>query len=158
MLYPALFLLIGGGLGLLWLSFGPHQVGAVAFSVQTMLVCATAVIVGIQTTSLAIISRSYAAHLGLLPASKRLEQGLERITLERGVIVGALSLLVGIAAFVIAVIQWGSTGFGALDPIVTMRVPILGMVFIIGGLQLIMVSFTMSLTRISANQERTDPV
>ena len=30
----------------------------------------------------------------------------------------------------------------------TMRVPILGMVFIVGGLQLIMVSFTMSLSQI----------
>jgi len=151
MLYPALILLIVGGIGLLWLSFGPRQVGAVAFSVQTMLACATAVIAGVQTIGLAIVSRSYAAHLGLLPASERLENRLERITLERGLVIGVVAVLLGIAAFVFALVRWGSEGFGALDPMTTMRVPILGMVFIIGGLQLIMVSFTMSLSRIDTH-------
>jgi hypothetical protein len=151
MVYPALLLLIIGGIGLLWLSFGPHQVGAVAFSVQTMLACATAVIAGVQTLGLAIVSRSYAAHLGLLPSSERLENWLERVTLERGLVIGVIAVLLGIAAFVVALVRWGSEGFGALDPMTTMRVPILGMVFIIGGLQLIMVSFTMSLSRIDTH-------
>ncbi|HEY5148460.1 MAG TPA: glycosyltransferase family 2 protein [Mycobacterium sp.] len=150
MLYPALLLLVVGGIGLLWLALGPHEVGGVAFSVQTMLACATAVIAGLQTIGLAIVSRSYAASLGLLPPSPPLERALERITLERGVLVGVLAVLVGVGAFVVALVRWGSQGFGALDPITTMRLPILGMVFIVGGLQLIMVSFTMSLTRISS--------
>ncbi len=151
MLYPALILLVAGGVGLLWLSFGPRQVGGVAFSVQTMLACATAVIAGVQTIGLAIVSRSYAAHLGLLPSSQRLENALERITLERGLIIGVILALLGIVGFVVALIRWGAEGFGALDPITTMRLPILGMVFIISGLQLVMVSFTMSLTRISTH-------
>jgi len=151
MVYPALILLIVGGIGLLWLSFGPYQVGAVAFSVQTMLACATAVIAGVQTLGLAIVSRSYAAHLGLLPSSERLENWLERVTLERGLVIGVIAVLLGVAAFVVALVRWGSQGFGALDPMTTMRVPILGMVFIIGGLQLIMVSFTMSLSRIDTH-------
>ena len=148
MVYPALFLLIVGGIGLLWLSFGPHQVGAVAFSVQTMLACATAVIAGLQTVGLAIICRSYAAHFGLLPPSQRLERALERLTLERGLILGVVLAGLGVAAFVVALVSWGSQGFGALDPMTTMRVPIIGMVLVIAGLQLIMVSFTVSLTRI----------
>ena len=70
MLYPALALLVVGGVGLVWLSFGTHEIGGVAFSVQTMLACATAVIAGVQTVGLAIVSRSYAAHLGCChPAS-----------------------------------------------------------------------------------------
>lgn len=151
MLYPALILLGVGSIGLLWLSFGSHAVGEIAFSVQTMLACATAVVVGLQTIGLAIVSRSYAAHLGLLPSSERLENALERITLERGLIVGLIAFLLGVVGFVVALVRWGSVGFGALDPIDTMRLPILGMVFIIGGLQLIMVSFTMSLSRISTH-------
>ncbi len=151
MVYPALFLLVVGGLGLLWLSFGPQQIGAVAFSVQTMLACATAVIAGVQTLGLAIVSRSYAAHLGLLPPSERLESWLERVTLERGLIIGLVAVVLGIVAFVVALVRWGSQGFGDLDPMTTMRVPILGMVFIVGGLQLIMVSFTMSLSQIDTH-------
>ena len=151
MFYPSLILLIVGGTGLLWLSFGPQQIVRVAFSVQTMLACATAVIAGTQTIGLAIVSRSYAAHLGLLLPSERLEDTLERITLERGLITGLIAVVLGAVAFIVALVRWGSEGFGALDPLTTMRLPILGMVLIIGGLQLIMVSFTMSLSRISTH-------
>jgi len=114
-----------------------------------MLGCATAVIVGIQGVGLAVVARSYAAHLGLLPSSARIELALERLTLERGLIVGALLMIAGLAAFVVAVILWSSTGFGELNVIRTIRVPILGMVFVIAGLQLMMVSFTMSLTQLA---------
>lgn len=150
MLYPALTLLILGGAGLLWLSFGPHEVGAVAFSVQTMLACATAAIVGLQTLGLAIISRSYASRLGLLPTSPRLETALERVSLERGLVVGLIATLLGVLSFGVALAEWGSKGFGELDPITTMRLPILGMVLVVGGLQVVMVSFTVSLSGISS--------
>ena len=151
MFYPAMILLIVGGSGLLWLSFGPQRIGEVAFSVQTMLACATAVIAGIQTIGLAIVARSYAAHLGLLPPSERLEATLERISLERGLIVGLIAASLGVVAFIVALVRWGSEGFGALDPMATMELPILGTVAIIGGLQLIMVSFAVSLSRISTD-------
>jgi len=148
MLYPALTLLLAGGAGLLWLSFGPQRIGTVAFSVQTMLACATAVVAGLQTLGLAVVSRSYAARLGLLPPNRRLETALERITLERGLVVGVLLTLLGVVAFLVALWQWGAEGFGTLDPMTTMRLPILGMLCIVGGLQLILVGFTLSLARI----------
>jgi len=151
MFYPAMILLIVAGSGLLWLSFGPQRIGEVAFSVQTMLACATAVIAGIQTIGLAIVARSYAAYLGLLPPSERLEATLERITLERGLIVGLIAASLGVVAFIVALVRWVREGFGALDPMATMELPILGTVAIIGGLQLIMVSFTVSLSRISTH-------
>jgi hypothetical protein len=146
--YPALFLATLGAAGLVVLSFGPRQIGAVEFSVQTMLACATALIVGIQMLGLAVVSRSYATHLQLLPPSPRLERGLERITLERGLLIGVVFLAGGLAAFVVALARWESTGFGRLDPVSSVRVPIAGMVLVVAGVQLMMLSFTMSLTRI----------
>jgi hypothetical protein len=148
MLYPALTLLGAGLAGLIVLAFVTPTVGSVSFSVQTMLACATAVIAGGETIGLALVSRSYAADLGLLPSSVRVERLLERITLERGLITGLVSLLAGLSCYLLALIHWGSTGFGPLDPMVTLRLPILGSVLILGGLQLIMVSFTLSLSRI----------
>ena len=145
MLYPALAVLMFAGIGLVWLSFGPTYVGHVAFSMQTMLACATAVIVGTQTVGLAIVSHSYAAHLGLMPSDGRLEGRLERFVLQRGLGLGVCLAILGVVAFVVAVAWWGTEGFGALDPLTTSRLPILGMVLLVTGLQLVMVSFTLAM-------------
>ena len=150
MLYPGLVLLVLGGAGLVWLSFGTFTIGDVSFSVQTMLACATAAVAGIQTIGLAVVARSYASDLKLLPVQVGLERALERVTLERGVLIGALSTLLGVSAFVVAVALWGSTGFGTLDVASSMRLPIWGMVLVISGLQVFLVSFTLSLTRIES--------
>jgi hypothetical protein len=150
-LYPALAVLGVGLVGLIVLAFGERDIAGVAFSSQTMLGCATAVIIGGQAVGFAVISRSYATHLKLLPRSPKLERMLERVTLERGLALGLLMFLAGMALFVAALAHWGSKGFGQLDPVGTIRLPIIGMVLIVGGLQLIMVSFTMSLTQIDAS-------
>ncbi|MEY2470263.1 MAG: hypothetical protein QOF21_2961, partial [Actinomycetota bacterium] len=104
-----------------------------------------ALILGIQGIGLAVIARAYAGHLGLLPNSARLERGLERLTLDRGLVVGALLILLGAAAFIVAVINWGTTDFGQLDVVRTIRLPIIGMVFVVAGMQLMLVSFTLGL-------------
>jgi hypothetical protein len=146
LLYPGLALLGVGLLGLSVLAVGDLAVGGLTFSVHTMLACATAVIVGVQMTGVAVICRSYAARLGLLPRHAHLEKWLERATLERGLLLGALLAVLGIGCFVAALVQWGSTGFGTLDPVATMQLPILGMVLIVGGAELAVVGFAVGLT------------
>lgn len=148
--YPAVVLALLGTLGFAWLSFGARRVGAVTFSVQTMLVCATMAIAGIEGVGFAVIARSYAAQLNLLPSSDRLELMLRRITLERGLVVGSMLTIAGIVAFVFAIARWGASEFGTLDVIETIRLPIIGMVFVIAGIQLMMVSFTLSLSQIGS--------
>ena len=56
--------------------------------------------------------------------------------------------MLGAGCFVAALTSWGAVGFGALDAVQSMRLPIIGMVLTVTGFQLITVSFTMSLTRI----------
>lgn len=147
-LYPALALLLIGLAGMVTLAFGPRRVGAIGLDVQSLLAFATMTIVGVQTLGLAVVSRSYAAHLGLLPSSRRLERVFARFTLEYGVVVGVLLALAGVGFFLAAFLSWGSAGFGQLDILSSIRIPIIGMVLIVTGLQLLLVSFTMSLTRI----------
>ena len=149
MLYPALGLLALGLICLVVLAFITPTIGSVSFSISTMLAGATAFIAGGQLIGVALISRSYATHLGLLPASSSIERLLERITLERGLLTGSVAMLSGIGCYLAALIRWGRSGFGPLDPLVALRLPILGSVFILGGLQLMMVSFTLSLPRIN---------
>jgi glycosyltransferase involved in cell wall biosynthesis len=151
LLYPAAALIVVGLLGMLWLSVGIRTVGSVGFGLHSMLAFATMFVLGIQGLGLAMLARSYAAHLGLLSPSTRLVRLLACFSLERGLVVGGLVVLAGIGCFVAALSSWGANGFGALDVVDTMRVPIIGMVLVVAGFQLITVSFTLSLTRIGAD-------
>jgi hypothetical protein len=148
--YPAMGLFGVGALGVVVLAFGARTIGDVSFSVQSMLAFATCLIVGAQAIGLAVISLAYANHLGLRPPSPRIERGMERITLERGLLIGFALSLAGLAAFVGAVVHWGTRGFGNLDPLSAMRLPIIGMVLIVAGVQLMLVSFSVSLTLASS--------
>ncbi|WP_344686552.1 glycosyltransferase family 2 protein [Blastococcus jejuensis] len=145
-LYPALLLLAVGTVGLAALSGGSVQVGDVTFGIHTMLASATLVVVGLQVGGLALVARAYASGLGLLPPSPQLEKWIDRVTVERGLMLGAVSVLLGIGAFVYALASWGAEGFGELDPVSSMRLPILGMVFVVGGVQIAVTAFAVSLS------------
>jgi glycosyltransferase involved in cell wall biosynthesis len=146
-LYPSLALIAVGVVAVLALFIGPVTFGDVSFDVQTMVVAASALILGTQGAGLALVTRAYAARLDLLPRSPRLERLLDRVTLEWGVVLGAVLGLVGMAAFVVALLRWREAGFGELR-VDDMRVPLAGMVLVITGGQCVMVSFMLSLTRV----------
>jgi len=146
-LYPSLLLVVGGTAVFATLWSGPVHVGELAFDVQTMTLAATATVVGLQAGGLALVSRAYSFQLGLLPRSDRLERVLDRFTLEWGVLVGTLMALGGAAAFVGAFLHWSGTDFGGLTTD-DMRLPLLGMLLVVAGAQVVLVSFLLSLTRI----------
>lgn len=147
--YPSIALQGIGLIGMLWLSFGPQRLAGLGFGLHTMLAFATMFVLGLQGMSLAVVARSYAAHLGLLPPpSGRMILRIAKASLERGLWIGLLLLAGGITCFIVALSIWGAAGFGELDVVRTMRVPILGMVLMVAGFQLITVSFTLSLTKI----------
>jgi glycosyltransferase involved in cell wall biosynthesis len=149
--HPSLVLMAVGLAGMVWLAVGPatRLVGDVGFGIHSMLAFATMFVVGTQGVGLAIIARSYAAHLQLLPPpSEKFERIFTRLSLEKGLVIGGILMLLGIAGFIAAVTSWGANGFGALDVVQSMRIPIVGMVLCVTGFQLVIVSFTLSLTRI----------
>ena len=146
--YPSMAFQLIGLTGVLWLALGPRKVGSIGFDIHSMLAFATMFVLGVQGLGLAVVARSYAAHLGLLAPSIRIDRVLARFSLERGLVLGGLFLVVGAGCFVAALTSWGAVGFGALDAVQSMRLPIIGMVLTVTGFQLITVSFTMSLTRI----------
>jgi Glycosyl transferase family 2 len=148
LLYPSMAFQGVGLAGLLWLLLGPRSVGRVVFDVHSMLAFATMFVLGVQGLGLAVIARSYAAHLGLLAQSARLVRMLVRVSLERGLALGCLLLLAGAACFVVALRSWADTGFGPLDVVSSLRLPIVGSVLAVTGFQIVTVSFTLSLTQI----------
>jgi hypothetical protein len=148
LLYPSMLFQAVGLAGMLWLLLGPRAVGRVEFDIHTMLAFATMFVLGVQGLGLAVIARSYAAHLGLLRQSPGLVRVLVRVSLERGLALGGVLLLAGAVCFVVALTTWGAGGFGPLDVASSLRLPIVGSVLAITGFSIITVSFTLSLTRI----------
>jgi glycosyltransferase involved in cell wall biosynthesis len=151
-LYPAVLLVVAGAAVFTRLAIGPVTIGSVTFDIQTMIAAASAIIVGLQAGVLAMVSRAYASALGLLPRSDRVERFLDRFTLEWGLIAGFAMTLAGIGSFVVAVLNWRETDFGVLTT-EDMRLPLLGMLLIVAGSQVILGSFLLSLTRIGEGED-----
>jgi len=147
-LYPSLVLLGLGTLGMVLLYLEPVRIGRLTFDVQTMVVAATAVVVGVQGLGLALVARAFAAGLRLMPPSVRLERMLDRFAMENGLVAGALLSLLGCVFFAGAVRHWGDAGFGQLSH-ADIRTPLSGLVLAVSGAQLILVSFMLSLARMA---------
>ena len=147
LLYPAILLVTLGTAAFAVLAAGPVTIGSVTFDIQTMIAAATAIVVGIQAGALALVSHAYAARLGLLPPHDRLGRVVERFTAAWGVLVGSLMGAGGIASFAVAVARWQQTDFGQLTT-ADMRLPLLGMLLVVAGAQVVFVSFLVDVTRI----------
>ena len=92
----AVLMVLGLAVGL-WLFPGPRRVGHVSFDVHTMLYAAMSVLVGFQAVVFAAFTKIFAISEGLLPRDRRLEKVFRYVTLEVGLVAGAV-LVVGGAA------------------------------------------------------------
>ena len=143
-LYPGIALmLIGSGLGL-WLLPASRTVGNVTFDVHTLVYAAAFVLLGFQATAFAVFTKIFAISEGLLPPDPALDRLFRYVTLEVGLIVGALLTTVGLAASVYAVSGWGAQHFGVLDYSRTMRIVIPAALLLTLGVQTIFASFFLS--------------
>jgi glycosyltransferase involved in cell wall biosynthesis len=143
-LYPGIALmLIGSGLGL-WLLPASRTVGNVTFDVHTLVYAAAFVLLGFQATAFAVFTKIFAISEGLLPPDPALDRLFRYVTLEVGLIVGALLTMVGLAASVYAVSGWGAQHFGMLDYSRTMRIVIPAALLLTLGVQTVFASFFLS--------------
>ncbi len=142
--YPGLVLMVTGMAMSLWLLPEPRPLGGAVLSVHTLLYAAIAVMVGFQAVLFSVLSRIYSMYEGLLPHSARLERLFKYITLEVGLGVGVFVFLAGLTGSILAVVQWGQTGFGPLDASRIMRLAIPSAMALMLGSQVILASFYLS--------------
>jgi glycosyltransferase involved in cell wall biosynthesis len=143
-LYPgvALFLL---GIGITaWLLPGPQAIGKLTFDYDTLLFGAMTILVGFQSINFAAFSKLFATSEGLLPEDPFMNRLYRYITLEVGLIIGALLVLAGASMWVLGLGYWHSHNFGPLDPEKTLRIVIPGFVSLTLGIQIILSSFFLS--------------
>jgi glycosyltransferase involved in cell wall biosynthesis len=148
-LYPGMALfLLGGAIGG-WLLPGPRTIGTVTFDYNTLLFAAMAILIGFQSVVFAVFTKTFAISEGLLPEDPRLTRLFRYITLEVGLIVGVLLMLGGVGIWFFGLSYWHRHDFGPLNPDVTMRIVIPGLVALTLGVQTILSSFFVSVLGLS---------
>jgi glycosyltransferase involved in cell wall biosynthesis len=137
-LYPGFFLILVGLISTLFLlSFAQERI-------HTLLYSSTAIFIGSQLVSFALFTKVFAISEGLLPPDKRLKKLGKFLNLELGLIIGFILLILGIIGSILALFQWESLSFGALEPVKTMGLIIPSITAIALGLQIIFSSFFLS--------------
>jgi glycosyltransferase involved in cell wall biosynthesis len=147
-LYPGLALFAVGVLLSALLIPGPLHVGGVRLDVHTLLVASFLALLGYQLVLFAVFTKIFAVRTGFHPPHPLLETVFRYVTLEVGLAAGALMVLVGLVALVVAVASWGAVGFGNLDPSFTMREVIPAVVLLALGTQTVFASFFISILSI----------
>lgn len=144
-LFPGLFLMAAGLGAMAWIVPGPRTVAGVTLDVHTLLFAAVAVIIGVQTVGFAIFSKIYAIKAGLLPHDAALDRALDRLNLERGLVIGGLVTVLGLGGAVASLVQWGERGFGAMMPTELMRIAIPSATALAVGVSVMFMSFFLGL-------------
>jgi Glycosyl transferase family 2 len=140
-------LLAGVGLGLvLWLLPGQRQVGKAVLDIHTMLFGMIFVLLGIQIMCVGLFAKVFSYTERFDPQGRSLEGWLRRVTLEQGLVAGAVLTLIGLAGDVWVFWQWARSGFGPLNEI---RSVIFWSLSFFVGVQTIFSSFFLSMLGIS---------
>ena len=147
-LYPGLALLAVGITLTGMLYVAPLTIRGAGLDVHTMLYAASASLLGLQLCLFALFARVSAQAAGLLPRQATLERLLGTVTLERGLLGGLALALCGLAWSAAAFWEWGAAGFGPLDPRVVMRDTIPASALIVGGMEIMLASFLLSVLRL----------
>jgi len=142
--YPGALLLVLGIAVCAWLLPGPRVVGTTTFDYHTLLAGAMIVLIGFESMTFAVFSKMFATTERLLPEDPRLTRWYKYITLEVGLIAGALLILGGAGLWIFGLEYWRSQQFGPLDPEKTLRIVIPAFLSVTMGVQVVLSSFFMS--------------
>jgi hypothetical protein len=143
-LIPGVLLVLLGFLGY-GLAMPGITIRGVTFDAHTLLFASLSILCGYQSILFAIFTKSFAISEGLMPEDPRVNKFFEIINLERGIILGAGSLLIGLALLAAAINQWRIHDFGPLDYSSTMRWVIPGATLTALGFQTILSGFFVSI-------------
>ena len=143
-LQPGIVLILLGILGYA-LAMPRARIFGATLDVHTLLFASLALICGYQSVLFAVITKVFAIEEGLLPRDLRLDRLYPVVTLEKGVAVGTVAMLSGVALLVVSILQWRAAGFGNLDYEKTMRWVIPGVTLTALGFQTILSSFFLSI-------------
>jgi hypothetical protein len=133
--YPGVALLVFGMCGLMLLQYRAGVFQALRLDIHTLLYMAGIVVLGAQLVQLAVLTKWVGFLAGIVPKPDWLDRVEKIASLELGLIISALMLFAGVAWSVWLVIVWRASGYGPLDPSVTMRSAIPAVTLMVLGVQ-----------------------
>lgn len=142
---PGLLLALLGAALMLYVLPGPRLLLGARLDVHTMLVGAGMVLIGVQAVLFGVFAKVFAITEGLLPLDGRLESLFRRVTLEAGLLAGALLSLAGLVLVGLVTRRWAASAYADLRYGETMRWMIPGVLLLALGAQAILSSFFLSI-------------
>jgi glycosyltransferase involved in cell wall biosynthesis len=140
-LIPGISISSLGLAGFIPLSLDAVALGKVTLDLGALMGCALLLLVGFQLICFAIFTRVFAVAEGLLPRNQKLEDALDSISLEWGLILGMTLSAIGVAMFGMAVWDWYVAGFGTLSLVDNLRRIIPASTLVMLGVQILFGSF-----------------
>ena len=142
---PGILLMLAGGLTVLLLAGGPREMFGRRWDYHPLLFGCGAVILGYNLVLFDVVAKVFSESAGFAKSKRGLQTLLHAFTLERGLGLGALALLVGAALEAKIFYDWMHSGYGAF---MAVRGVVLGMTAMVVGAQTVFASFLVSLLRI----------
>ncbi|GAB5401386.1 MAG: glycosyltransferase family 2 protein [Aureisphaera sp.] len=145
-----LFLLPGALLMLIGLVFsillflGPLELGSLVLDVHTLLFTSCLFLVGFQFILFYGLTKVFTVENDLLPKSNKYDRLFHLITLEKGLIGGALLLGLGVFLSISAYTTWQSINFGDIEGNSVLREVIAAVTVLLLGVQVILFSLFFS--------------
>ena len=144
-LLPGVILIILGIIGMIITNLNIENVN---LGIHTMLYSGAAIVIGFQTIIFFILAKVYAINSGMHPKNDRIINYLKKFTLEKGVLLGMLFILIGFGLSIYAVLKWKNTAYGALNPLEIMPITIPAVDLLIIGVELVFASFLLGVLNI----------
>lgn len=143
--YPGLVLTVFGILISAFLLPGPLTIGKVTLDINTLMYASLLTILGVQSVLFSLFTYVFGVNAGLLSRDSLTEKFVQRIGLEKGILLSFGMILLGMASSVGALIYWSENLFGKIDPTFSMRLVIPGAVLFTLGFQALFASFFISI-------------
>jgi hypothetical protein len=154
--FPGLLLLVVGLVLGAAVALGPIDIGGVSFDVDTLVACGAAVDIGFQAVLFWLFTQVYAGAEGFLPTEPKVQTLLGKLSLERGLLAGAVVGLAGLVGLIFSLTYWQGHAFGHLNYEHALRLMVPSVTALVLSCQLILGTFFLSILGIK--QTRHVPV
>ena len=150
-LYPGILFFIIGIIFSTIIIINPIIIGTIRFDINTLLYFTISTIIGFQLIIFYLLTKKYAAITKFIPVTK-FDTHILKFTMNKGIFIGAILILIGIISSIISIIIWQNNGYGDLDASKMLRLTMPILITFVCGIQLMFSSFFLGILEIKTKR------